>query len=264
MTFVIPYPSVDPELIRLGPLVIRWYSLAYIAGLLIAWRYLWFLAKRPPGAASKTDIDDFLVWATLGVILGGRAGHVLFYGGTYYLYNPLAILRVWEGGMSFHGGLLGVAAAEIWFCRKRRIKLLPLADIVACAAPIGLFLGRLANFINGELYGRVSDVSWAMVFPHGGLAPRHPSQLYEAGLEGVALFVILYLLWRRQSLRSRPGFLAGAFLAGYGAFRSFAEFFREPGDGYVGVLTAGQALSVPMVLLGLYLVFRSFRRETAK
>ncbi|MDP6263242.1 MAG: prolipoprotein diacylglyceryl transferase, partial [Rhodospirillales bacterium] len=144
MTFVIPYPSVDPELIRLGPLVIRWYSLAYIAGLLIAWRYLWFLAKRPPGAASKTDIDDFLVWATLGVVLGGRAGHVLFYGGTYYLYNPLAILRVWEGGMSFHGGLLGVAAAEIWFCRKRRIKLLPLADIVACAAPIGLFLGRLA------------------------------------------------------------------------------------------------------------------------
>ncbi len=264
MLFVIPYPSVDPVLIELGPLAIRWYSLAYIAGLLIAWRYLRFLAKPPPPVASKTDIDDFLVWATMGVILGGRAGHVLFYGGTYYLYDPLAILRVWEGGMSFHGGLLGVAAAGAWFCRKRRVKFLPLADIVACAAPIGLFLGRLANFINGELYGRVSDVSWAMVFPHGGLAARHPSQLYEAGLEGVALFVILYLLWRRQSLRQRPGFLVGAFLANYGALRSFAEFFREPGDGHVGVLTAGQALSAPMILLGLYLIFRSLRRETAK
>ncbi|MEE9544387.1 MAG: prolipoprotein diacylglyceryl transferase [Rhodospirillales bacterium] len=267
MIFVIPYPSVDPVLIELGPLVIRWYSLAYIAGLLIAWRYLRFMAKRPPEVASKADIDDFLVWATLGVVVGGRLGYVLFYKFGYYLQDPLAILYVWQGGMSFHGGVLGVLVAEVLFTRRRRLRLLPLADIVACAAPIGLFLGRLANFINGELYGRVSDVSWAMVFPRGGPTPRHPSQIYEALLEGFVLFFLLHLFWRRESLRRRPGFLCGLFFVGYAVARATAELFRQP-DAHIGFLwagsTMGQWLSLPMLALGLYLIFRSFRRETAK
>lgn len=266
MTFAIPFPVINPILFQVGPFALRWYALAYIVGLVVGWRYVRALARKPPQAAAAVDIDDFLFWAVLGVVIGGRLGHVLFYGGGYYLHDPLAVLRIWEGGISFHGSLLGVIAAKVWFCRKRGIRLFAFADLWVCAVPIGLGLGRIANFINVELWGRVTDVPWAMVFPHprAGPVPRHPSQLYEAALEGLVLFVILHLLWRRESLRRRTGFLTGVFLVGYGVFRSFAEFFREPEDGYVGVLTAGQALSVPMVLVGLYLVFRSFRRQMAK
>ena len=262
MTFVIPYPIIDPVLFQFGPILgvgpfmIRWYALSYVFGLLGSWWYMRWMAARSPRAATKEDIDDLITWGMLGVVLGGRIGHVLFYGLGYYLQNPLEALQVWKGGMSFHGGFLGVVVVGVLFARKRGINVLSLADLITCAAPIGLFLGRIANFINGELWGRTSGVPWAMVFPRGGAYPRHPSQLYEAMLEGLLLFVILHLLWRREPLRLRPGFLTGVFLAGYSVFRSFGELFREPSDGYVGFLTAGQALSLPMLLLGLYLVFR--------
>lgn len=261
--FVLPYPAIDPILFEVGPLAIRWYSLAYIGGLLFAWRWMLRLGARSPDVASRADIDDFLIWATLGVVLGGRIGYVLFYQFDYYSANPLDVLQIWRGGMSFHGGVLGVVVAGLIFVRRRGISALRFADIIACATPVGLFLGRLANFINGELYGRVSDVPWAMVFPRGGPEPRHPSQLYEAALEGLVLFVILALLANRDSLRRRPGFLTGVFLLGYAAARAFVELFRQP-DAHLGILTAGltmgQWLSLPMILGGLYLIFAS-RRE---
>ncbi len=260
MTFAIAYPNIDPILLQIGPLAIRWYSLAYIAGLLLGWRYMRVLAKRPPEVASERDIDDFLVWATLGVVLGGRIGYVLFYKFDYYMDNPLAIFQVWKGGMSFHGGLLGVVAAGILFAWQRKIRLLPFADIVACVSPIGLFFGRLANFINGELYGRVTDVPWAMVFPGGGPVARHPSQIYEALLEGALLSVVMFFLWRVNAVRLRPGMLTGFFLIGYASARSFVELFRQP-DSYLGFFvggtTMGQWLSAPMAAFGLYMVFRA-------
>jgi len=260
----IPFPSIDPILFEVGPIVIRWYALAYIGGLLLGWRYAIRLAALPPETAKRIDVDDFLVWATLGVILGGRVGYVLFYNFDYYMENPAGILQVWRGGMSFHGGIMGVAVAGLIFVRKRNIAALRFADILACAAPIGLFFGRLANFINGELYGRVSDVAWAMVFPRGGPLPRHPSQLYEALLEGLVLFVILFLLARKSSIRNRPGILTGIFLAGYGLSRSFVELFRQP-DAHIGSLlggtTMGQWLSVPMVLIGVALILRAIRKN---
>ena len=202
-------------LIEIGPFAIRWYALAYVFGLLLAWRYARVLTRRPPCPATATDMDDFLVWATLGVLLGGRFGYVLFYNFGYYLQNPLAAFAVWKGGMSFHGGLLGVVIATVVFCRVRKIPVLAFGDIIFCVAPIGLFLGRLANFINGELVGRVTDVPWAMVFPGWGPNPRHPSQLYEAALEGLALLVILNILWRIEAVRIRTGILSGVFLIGY-------------------------------------------------
>ena len=173
----LPYPAIDPIIFQAGPLAIRWYSLAYICGLLFAWRYMLRLAARSPDVASHEDIDDFLIWATLGIVLGGRIGYTLFYNFDYYAANPLAALQIWKGGMSFHGGVLGVIFSGLVFVKRRGISALRFADIVACATPVGLMLGRLANFINGELFGRVSDVPWAMVFPRGGPEPRHPSQL---------------------------------------------------------------------------------------
>ena len=264
MTFVIPYPSIDPVLFQLGPLVIRWYALAYIGGLLLGWWYMRALAAQTPVAAERDEVDDFLVWATLGVVLGGRLGYVLFYNPGFYLDNPSLIFAVWRGGMSFHGGLLGVAAAAALFAHRRGIRLLPFADLLACIAPIGLFLGRLANFINGELFGRVSEAPWAMVFPRGGPYPRHPSQLYEAGMEGAVLFVVLFFLRRREAVRRRAGLLTGVFLAGYGVARTIAELFRQP-DVHLGFLsggtTMGQWLSAPMLAAGVYLMVRA-RRET--
>ena len=260
MTFVIPFPSIDPVLIAFGPFAIRWYALAYIGGLLIGWRYVRALARRSPPPATEADIDDFLVWATLGLILGGRLGYVFFYKPGYFLDNPLAILQVWQGGMSFHGGLLGAVVAGFWFVHRRGIAPRPFADIMFSVAPIGLFLGRIANFINGELYGRTTDVPWAMVFPRGGPAPRHPSQLYEAFLEGAVLFVVLLVLGRRESLRRRPGLLSGTFLAGYAVARGIAEMFRQP-DVHLGFLaggtTMGQWLSLPLLALGLFLILRA-------
>ena len=252
----------------LGPLEldIRWYALAYIVGLLIGWRYCLALAKKPPQIARQQDIDDFLVWATLGVVLGGRSGYVLFYRPGYYFANPSEILQVWHGGMSFHGGALGVVVALVLFCRQRKIALLGLADIIACAVPIGLFFGRIANFINGELWGRPTDVPWAMVFPSDpDQVPRHPSQLYEATLEGVVLFLVLYLLQRSQAVRERQGTLTGAFLIGYAIARMTGELFRQP-DANLGFLfegaTMGQLLSLPVLLVGLWLVWYAWPKAS--
>ena len=180
-----PFPDIDPVAIQIGPLVIRWYALAYITGLVLGWRYCLRLTARPPHAVTREHIDDFLLWATLGVVLGGRLGYVIFYQPGHFIDHPGQIPVIWQGGMSFHGGMLGVVGALFLFARLRKINPLSVADAAACAVPIGLFFGRAANFINGELYGRASDVSWAMVFPGGGPEPRHPSQLYEAFLEGL-------------------------------------------------------------------------------
>ena len=251
------YPDIDPILFQIGPFALRWYSLAYIAGLLLGWQYMRCLSSKLKIGISNDHLDDFLTWATLGVVLGGRAGYVLFYKPLYFLEHPIEILQVWKGGMSFHGGLLGVAVVMMVYSRRKEIELLKLTDLVAVATPIGLFFGRIANFINGELYGRVSDVSWAMVFPRGGSAPRHPSQLYEAALEGVLLFVLLNLLIRVEAVRKHPGALTGVFLIGYSAARATLETFREP-DAHIGLLiggsTMGQWLSAPMAIAGIALL----------
>ncbi len=260
-TFVIPYPVIDPVLLDLGPIVIRWYALAYIVGLIVGWRVMRVLARRPPYKIRDLDVDDLLLWVTLGVVLGGRFGYVLFYKPGFYLANPLAALRIWEGGMSFHGGLIGVLVAVALFARLRKIPFLVLGDLLAVVAPIGLLLGRIANFINAELFGRPTDVPWAMVFPTDPQRlPRHPSQLYEAFLEGVVLFTVLFLLSRNQGVRERTGMLSGAFLLGYALCRTIAELFRKPDD-FLGFLfwqtTMGQLLSAPMALIGLWLILRS-------
>ena len=256
----VSYPAIDPILIELGSFAIRWYSLAYIAGLLLGWRYIIALTRHSNAPLQRQDVDDFIVWATLGVILGGRIGYTVFYRPGYYLENPIEILFVWQGGMSFHGGLLGMVAAVWLFSRRRGLSTLGVGDYVACAAPIGLFFGRIANFINAELYGRTTDVAWAMIFPGGGPHPRHPSQLYEALLEGALLFALLAVLVRMESVRKRHGILFGTFLVGYSITRSLAELFRQP-DAHIGFLAAGvtmgQLLSIPVLLFGLYLLARA-------
>jgi len=257
------FPHIDPVALAIGPFEIRWYALAYLAGFLLGWRYVVYLAGRGGAAVTKTDIDDLLPWVILGVILGGRLGYVLFYQFELYLQHPLEILKVWRGGMSFHGGTLGAAAAVAVFSWRRKLPVLQVSDMVCCAAPIGLFFGRIANFINGELFGRPTDVPWGMVFPYGGDVARHPSQLYEAALEGLLLFIVLAVLAHRHKLRSRAGLLSGVFLAGYGAARFFVEFYREPDVqiGYIaGFLTMGQVLCVPMIAAGAGLVFYALRR----
>ena len=260
MLFALPYPMIDPIIFSAGPFAIRWYALAYIFGLLGAISYMKLMTRKPPEIARKIDVDDFLVWATLGVVLGGRLGYVLFYKPAFFIDNPVAILQVWQGGMSFHGGFLGVAVAAWLFSRKRGINILGFADMIACAAPIGLFLGRIANFINSELIGRVSDVPWAMVFPTGGLQSRHPSQLYEALFEGLILFLFLYFFRRSEAIRRRVGLLTGVFFVGYGLARSIAEVFRQP-DQHIGFLlggtTMGQWLSAPLILFGIWLIVRA-------
>ena len=257
---VLPYPAIDPVLLQIGPVAIRWYALAYIAGLCGGWRYVVWLNRGPGALMERKDVDDLLFWVTIGVILGGRIGSVLFYNPAYYLAHPLEIFAIWRGGMAFHGGLLGVVVVIILFARQRKIPLLSLADMIAAATPIGLFFGRIANFINGELYGRVTDVPWAMVFPTGGPLPRHPSQLYEAALEGLVLFLLLFWLVQRRRIFERPGFATGVFLLGYGLARGTVELLREP-DAHIGLLaggsTMGQLLSIPMLLLGLYLIWRA-------
>lgn len=254
------FPNFDPVAFEIGPLVVRWYALAYIVGLILGWKYAVWLNRRPAGLVPQAALDDFLAWAVIGIVLGGRIGYVLFYQPDYFLENPLAVFELWRGGMSFHGGLLGIILAMLLFARKRGVSFLALTDLVAAAGPIGLFLGRLANFVNGELYGRASDAPWAMIFPTGGPAPRHPSQLYEAALEGIVLFTILAIATYRNKALTRPGTVFGLFLIFYGLFRSFAEFFREPHPGHpldIGVLTPGIVYSIPMILLGLWLVRRA-------
>ena len=264
MTFLlIPYPEIDPVLLQLGPFAIRWYALAYIAGLIIGWRIMRRVCQQPPAILSPEKIDDFLLWVALGVILGGRIGYVLFYKPGDFLHDPKQIFLIWEGGMSFHGGLLGVITAIVAYALRNRISPFTLSDLVAIVVPIGLFFGRVANFINGELWGRASDVPWAMIFPRGGPMPRHPSQLYQAFFEGVLLFALVFAVWRWTDGRRRPGLLTGTFCAGYGLARIVGEVFREP-DAFLGFLwgplTMGMLLSLPMMLFGGWLIVRALRR----
>lgn len=284
----IPFPQIDPILfqfgpldigsISLGPFAIRWYALAYICGLVLGWWYmsrllrtvrLWpALAsnkKKSAGKidvpATKLDIDDLIVWLTLGVILGGRLGYVLFYQPSILVSNPLGVFAVWQGGMSFHGGTLGVAIAAILFSWRRQLDFLRVGDLVAAATPFGLFFGRIANFINSELWGKVTLAPWGMVFPNGGFLPRHPSQLYEAALEGIVLFIVLRIATHKFLSFHRPGLTIGIFATGYGLARIFVELFRQPDAhmGYLagGVVTMGMVLSLPMVLLGGALIWRA-------
>ncbi|GAA0599616.1 prolipoprotein diacylglyceryl transferase [Paenochrobactrum glaciei] len=261
------FPDIDPVIFSVGPLAIHWYGLGYIIGILFAWWYgkkllqnhrLWAHNQAP---MQPIMLDDFVVWAALGVVIGGRLGYVLFYNFSFYISNPIAIPAVWDGGMSFHGGILGTTIAMILFARSRKIAVWSMFDVIAAGVPIGLGVVRIANFINSELWGRVSDVPWAFYFPNGGELPRHPSQLYEAALEGFVLFIILAILvWGFKKLK-KPGFIAGAFVTGYGVSRIIVEFFREP-DAQLGYLagdwlTMGMILSVPMVLLGLWAMIRA-------
>ena len=260
---LIPYPEIDPVLIQLGPFAIRWYALAYIAGLVIGWQVMRRVCAEPPKILSPLKIDDFLLWAALGVILGGRIGYVLFYKPGFYIEHPLAVLTLWEGGMSFHGGLLGVIAAILAFAIRNKTDPFMLSDLVAIVAPIGLFFGRLANFINSELWGRVTDVQWGLIFPRGGPLPRHPSQLYQAFFEGVLLVLLVAAVWKLTDGRRRPGLLTGVFCAGYGVARIAGEFFREPDAhlGYLwGPLTMGMLLSVPMIVFGGWLIARAYTK----
>jgi phosphatidylglycerol:prolipoprotein diacylglycerol transferase len=254
--FAIPFPVINPVAVALGPFAIRWYALAYIVSLIIGWRYCLMLADRPPNLVTRRDIDDFLVWATLGVVLGGRIGFVLFYNLPYYAEHPLQMFELWHGGMSFHGGALGVSIAIWFFARSRKLPIFALADIVIEAIPIGLFFGRIANFINDELWGRETDVAWAVIFPNGGMVPRHPSQLYEAACEGILLFLLL-LYAERCGARHRPGIETGIFLLGYAVARMSGELFRQP-DAQLGFLvfgtTMGQLLSIPVLIAGLLII----------
>jgi phosphatidylglycerol:prolipoprotein diacylglycerol transferase len=272
LLFVLPFPTIDPVLIAIGPFAIRWYALAYIVGILLGWWYAKRLVSTPalwrPGGSpmNPADIDDFVIYAALGIILGGRVGYVLFYDLPRFAADPTEIVALWHGGMSFHGGFLGTVLAMVLFARARRIPIWSLIDVIAPSVTFGLFLGRLANFINGELFGRATDVPWAMVFPNGGPEPRHPSELYEASLEGIVLFAVLRILTHRYHRLTHPAFISGAFAATYGAARTFVEFFREPDIqiGYfAGGLTMGMLLSVPMIIAGIAVMLWASRRAPA-
>lgn len=259
----IPFPNIDPVAVAIGPLAIRWYALAYLSAFLLGWLYVVYLAGRNKDQRpNKLDLDDFLAWGILGVILGGRVGYVLFYQTAMYLQNPLEIFMLWHGGMSFHGGALGMIIAMFIYAWRKNIPTLRLTDWVCCAVPIGLFFGRIANFVNGELYGRVTEAPWGVIFPHGGELARHPSQLYEAGLEGLVLFLILFALANIKSVLARPGIISGVFLIGYALSRITVEFFREPDVqlGYLfGMFTMGQILCLPMILGGLITIAIAFK-----
>ena len=264
--------GLDPVALELGPLKLRWYSLAYLAGIVIGWWYLLKLIAQPGAPMARRHVDDMVFYATLGIILGGRLGYVLFYRPDYFLEDPLAILRLWDGGMSFHGGVIGVSLGIIWMARRHGLQWLRVHDYVACCVPFGLFLGRLANFVNGELWGRPSDLPWAVRFPERVGEqflvgpPRHPSQLYEALLEGVLLFLVLAFLFWRTRARTQPGRLVGAFLLVYGMSRFLVELVRQPDEGLENLawgLSMGQTLSLPMILGGLWLIYTAPRRAAA-
>ena len=278
--YAIAFPTIDPVLVEFGPVAIRWYALAYVAGLMLGWRLAMRLAARPDSPLTRDDADAFLAWATLGVLLGGRLGYVLFYRPGYFLENPAEIPQVWTGGMSFHGGLLGVIIACVGFSWRQRIPWLSVADVLCMATPVGLLLGRIANFINAELWGRPTDLPWGVIFPGEmaqycpqvvGACARHPSQLYEALLEGLILgAVLLWLVFRKGALK-RVGTVTGVFFAGYGLARFLVEFVRQPDAQFVSEgnplglafhvggygLTMGQVLSLPMFALAAYLVIRA-------
>lgn len=266
----ITFPVFDPVAFSIGWFVIRWYALAYIGGIVLGWIYARSLVKKErlwggPVPITLVQLDDFILWVTIGIIVGGRAGYVLFYNPAFFIQHPAEIFQLWNGGMSFHGGFLGCVAAVMLFARKNDISILSLGDITTAVGPIGLFLGRLANFINSELWGRTADssVPWAMVFPNGGPLPRHPSQLYEAALEGILLFAVLAVMVRMGALK-RPGLILGSFIAIYGLARITGEFFREPDPqlGFLwGGLTMGMLLSVPMIIAGAILIMMAWRRK---
>ena len=266
----IAFPVFDPIAVAIGPIVIRWYALAYIGGIVLGWIYARALIKNQrlwaePVPVTLPQLDDFILWVTIGIIVGGRTGYVLFYNLDFFINHPAEIFELWKGGMSFHGGFMGCVLAVVLFCWKRNLSILSLGDITTAVGPIGLFLGRIANFINSELWGRPADssVPWAMVFPNGGPQPRHPSQLYEASLEGVVLFLILALMIRAGALK-RPGLILGSFMTCYGLARIAGEFVREP-DPQLGFLwrglTMGMLLSVPMIIAGLITVAVAWRRQ---
>jgi phosphatidylglycerol---prolipoprotein diacylglyceryl transferase len=264
---VIPFPHIDPILLHIGPLAVRWYALAYIVGIITGWFYARAIIASPrlwggPAPFTVVDFDDFIIWVTLGIILGGRIGYVLFYNFPHFAAHPAEIIALWKGGMSFHGGFIGCVLAVVLFAWRRDIPFLSLGDVTTAVAPIGLFLGRLANFINGELWGRPTDVPWAMIFPNGGPLARHPSQLYEAGLEGLVLLLVLGVLVRFGALR-RPGLVTGAFALGYGDARIFCELFREP-DAQLGFLwgglTMGMLLCIPLILAGFAVIAYALTR----
>ena len=261
---MITFPQIDPILFQIGPLAIRWYGLMYLLGFGAAYMLIRHLARLRNLALTKDGVSDLLFYGVLGVVLGGRLGYVLFYNPSQYLSRPLEIFAVWQGGMSFHGGLLGVVAASVIFCWRRKLPVLLTGDILVTSATIGLGLGRIGNFINGELWGRVTEQPWGIIFPGGGSLPRHPSQLYEAVLEGLVLFIILYLLHRRKVAEGLPFF---CFFVGYGLFRFMVEFVRQP-DAHLGFLwggaTMGQLLSLPMILFGLTGCLYLYRRRGAQ
>jgi phosphatidylglycerol---prolipoprotein diacylglyceryl transferase len=264
---IIPFPAISPVLFSIGPFAVRWYALAYIVGIIAGWFYARAIIASQrvwggPAPFTVLDFDDFVIWITLGIILGGRIGYVLFYNLPYFSAHPSEIVQLWNGGMSFHGGVAGCVVAVVLFSLRRHIPMLSLGDVTTAVAPIGLFLGRIANFINGELWGRPTDVPWAMIFPHAGPLPRHPSQLYEAALEGVVLFVVLGLLVRAGALK-RPGVVTGIFAIGYGLARITCEMFREPDVqlGFLwGGLTMGMLLCIPLILAGMVVLAIGLRR----
>jgi phosphatidylglycerol---prolipoprotein diacylglyceryl transferase len=272
LPLLIAFPVFDPVAIAIGPIVIRWYALAYIGGIVLGWIYARALVKNEklwdgPAAITLAQLDDFILWVTVGIIVGGRTGYVLFYNLPFFIQHPAEILELWKGGMSFHGGFMGCVIAVMWFARKNGISILSLGDITTAVGPIGLFLGRIANFINSELWGREADPSlpWAMIFPNDRLQlPRHPSQLYEAGLEGILLFTVLAVMIRFGALK-RPGLILGSFIAIYGLTRIIGEHFREPDPQlqflWGGWLTMGELLSFPMVIVGAIIIVAAWRRQ---
>lgn len=253
----IPYPAIDPIALSIGPVTIYWYGLMYVVGILSCWKIAGsLLAMYDNQGFSQKQFDDSVVFLIMGLLIGGRLGHVLFYDPQMIVRDPLEIFKTWNGGMSFHGGIIGVMVCTFYFSWRHKISFLRLLDIYTCVLPLGIFFGRIGNFINGELFGRVADVPWAMIFPHGGPYPRHPSQLYEAVFEGIYLFAIMLYCWTRTDLPKKPGKIAGIFGIGYSFARIFCEFFREP-DAYVmGDLTIGQLLTLPLLGIGWFLVRR--------
>ncbi|MAP24749.1 MAG: prolipoprotein diacylglyceryl transferase [Rickettsiales bacterium] len=257
----IRFPQIDPVALAIGPLQIRWYALAYVTGVLFCWLYCRWLVKRDPSLGIKpTQFDDLIAWAIPSLVIGGRLGYVLFYQLDYYLKHPLEIFMIWQGGMAFHGGIIGILVGFYIFSWRNKLMFLRLLDLVGLGIPMGIFLGRIANFINGELYGRITDMRWAVLFPAGGYLPRHPSQLYEALLEGLMILIVLNVLYWRTRIIRRPGQLAGIWLMLYALARFVVEFFREP-DAHLGfvwhILSMGQLLSVPYLLLGAYLFIQA-------
>ncbi|TWF54550.1 prolipoprotein diacylglyceryl transferase [Neorhizobium alkalisoli] len=271
---LIPFPDIDPVAFSIGPLAVHWYGLAYVAGIMLGWFYARKLIARPSlwpkdeAPLTAANLDDFLVWIAAGIVLGGRTGYVLFYDLPSVMENPIRALEIWNGGMSFHGGLIGATLAMILFARRNKLPVWSMFDTVAAVVPLGLCFGRIANFINGELWGRLSDMPWAIVFPTGGPFARHPSQLYEAGLEGIVLLLVLALMIFRFRALKVPGVISGTFVCGYALCRIFVEFFREP-DAQLGYLlgtnwlTMGMILSLPMIAIGLWAIVRA-RMAAAK